>query len=154
LPQVDEPYDRTHGRLTAAFNQDKYCGPNSAIRDAYKFEFYFVRKNGADEIKADIFRDSKTGLFRQRFKGRQFFLWTAKRKAEQHKFQSSVQEIVERIQHGEESEWTCPRCAARLTLVDSPALFDLRCPVGCFDYNFHRDPQTKTFAHGHFFTRP
>jgi hypothetical protein len=30
----------------------------------------------------------------------------------------------------------------------------LSCPRGCFNYNFHRDPETREFMHGHFFARP
>jgi hypothetical protein len=62
--------------------------------------------------------------------------------------------MVTRIHTGEHSPWVCPRCSARLSLIDSPGLFDLSCPEGCFNYNFHRDPETKEFMHGHFFSRP
>jgi hypothetical protein len=154
LPQVDGPFSRTQGRLTAEFNAEKYCGPNSAVRDAYKLEFTFLREHGADEIKAQIYRDPKTGSFRPRLNGRPLVLWTEKRKVEQQCFRDRIDQMVKRIQAGERSQWVCPRCSARLSLIDSPALFDLSCPQGCFDYNFHRDPETREFVHGHFFSRP
>jgi hypothetical protein len=154
LPQVEEPFSRTQGRLTAEFNAEKYCGPKSAVRDAYKLEFSFLREHGADEIKAQIYRDAKTGSFRPRFIGRPLILWTEKRKAEQKCFREAIDQMVKRIQAGERSEWVCPRCSSRLSLIDSPALFDLRCKQGCFDYNFHRDPETRQFVHGHFFSKP
>jgi hypothetical protein len=154
LPQLDEDYRRTQGRLVAEFNEEKYCGPNSAVRDAYKLEFSFVREHGADEIKAQIYRDPKTGSFRSRFKGQSLILWTSKRKAQQQAFREAIDDIVKQIHAGKHSEWMCPRCSTRLSLVDSASLFDLSCPQGCFNYNFHRDPATREFRHGHFFAKP
>jgi hypothetical protein len=154
LPQLDEPCTRTQGRLTAEFNAEKYCGPNSAVRDAYKLEISFIREHGTDEIKAQIYRDPKTDNFRPRFKGRPLILWTEKRKAEQQSFREAIDHIVKRIHAGEHSEWACPWCSTRLSLIDSPGLFDLSCPQGCFNYNFHRDPETGESMHGHFFSRP
>src|SRR5690242_10477397 len=83
LPQLDEPFTRTEGRLTAELDEEKYCGPNSADRDAYKLEFSFIREHGVDEIEAHIYRDPQTGTFRPRFKDQPLILWTEKRKAEQ-----------------------------------------------------------------------
>jgi hypothetical protein len=154
LPQLDGPFTGTQGRLTAEFDAEKYCGPNSAVRDAYKLEFSFIRKNGADEIKAQIYRDPKTGTFRPRFKGQPLILWTEKRKTEQQAFREAIDVMVKRIHAGEHFQWVCPRCSTLLSLIDSPGLFDLSCPQGCFNYNFHRDPDTKEFMHGHFFSRP
>jgi len=154
LPQVDEPFSHTLGRLTAEFDAEKYCGPNSAVRDAYKLEFSFVHEHGADEIQAKIYRDPKTGSFRPRFKGQPLILWTEKRKTEQKLFKEAIDRIVKRIHDGERSPWLCPRCSSNLSLIDSHSLFDLSCPKKCFNYNFHRDPETKEFMHGHFFSRP
>lgn len=154
LPQVDEPFTHTQGRLMAEFDAEKYCGPNSAVRDAYKLEFSFIRERGADEINAQIYRDPKTGSFRPRFKGKPLILWTEKRKAEQQSFREAIDHMVKQIHAGEHSQWVCPRCSARLSLIDAPGLFDLSCPQGCFNYNFHRDPETREFMHGHFFSRP
>jgi len=151
LPQVDEPFQRTQGRITAEFNEEKYCGPNSAVRDAYKLEFSFIREGIADEIEASIYRDPKSGSFRPRFKGQPLVLGTARRKAERHSFQKAINDMVKQILAGEVSRWLCPKCSAALSLVDVPALFDLSCPEGCFNFNFHRDPKTKEFMHGHFF---
>jgi hypothetical protein len=154
LPQLDGDYRSTKGRITAVFDDERYCGPNSAVRDAYKFEFAFLCGHGTDEIKAEIYRDPKTGSFRPRYKGRPLVLWTANRKAQQEAFHRAIDAIVERIQAGEISEWICPRCSARLSLIDSPGLFDLSCPRDCFNYHFHHDTKTKEFMHGHFFSRP
>jgi hypothetical protein len=154
LPQVDEAFSRTQGRLTAEFDAEKYCGPNSAVRDAYKLEFSFIRKDGADQIEAKIYRDPKTGSFRPRFKGQPLILWTEKRRAEHRSFREAIDRLVKRIHAGEDSQWVCPSCSTRLSLIDSPGLFDLSCPQGCFNYNFHRDPETREFMNGHFFSRP
>lgn len=154
LPQLDEDYERTQGRLIAEFNEEKYCGPSSAVRDAYKLEFSFIHQGGTDETKAQIYRDSTTGAFRARFRGAPLVLWTVKRKAEQASFRAAIEAMAKRILAGEKSEWVCPRCSAPVSLIDSANLFDLRCSRSCFNYNFHRDPKTKEFLHGHFFARP
>ena len=123
LPQVDEPFRRTRGRLTAEFDAEKYCGPNSAVRDAYKLEFSFIRDHGDDQTEAKIYRDLKTGSFLPRFKGQPLILWTEKRKAERQSFREAIDRMVKRIHSGEHSQWFCPRCSIRLSLIDSPALF-------------------------------
>jgi hypothetical protein len=43
LPQVDEPFENTVGRLVATYDDQKYCGPNSAVRDFYTLDFEFQR---------------------------------------------------------------------------------------------------------------
>src|SRR5215204_5732066 len=94
LPQLDGDYLRTHGRLTAEFNENKYCGPNSAVRDAYKVEFSFVQREGVAEVNAKIYRDPKTGSFRPRYKALPLTLWTQKRKQEQQVFRQAIDAIV------------------------------------------------------------
>ncbi len=51
LPQIEQPYESTTGRLTAAYDDQKYCGPRSAVRDIYRFEFAFQRSSDEDTIK-------------------------------------------------------------------------------------------------------
>jgi len=154
LPQVDQPFTHTRGRLTAAFDEEKYCGPNSAVRDMYRLEFAFVRERSTDDVEAQICRHSVTGGFRTRFKGEPLTLWTERRKASQQAFREAIGQIVERVRSGEQSAWACPRCSAPLSLIVSPTLFDLGCPEGCFNYHYHRHPETGEFQHGHLFSKP
>jgi hypothetical protein len=154
LPQVDEPFDTTDGELTTEYDEERYCGPNSAVRDAYRLRFRFIRSDGADELDAHIYRD-KSGDFRARYKGAPLRLRTKLSEQVQREINKQVQEIVGRIRAGEAGAWSCPHCGSELALIDSPAIFDLTCPKKrCFTVNYHRDPETGEFMHGHYFSRP
>jgi hypothetical protein len=154
LPQVDEPFESTEGTLKAVFNEEKYCGPNSAVKDTYELEFSFLRSSGADCIRVQISRDQKSGSFRPRYPGRPMYLWTAARKQRQLTVREEIDDMVARILNGERGEWKCPQCGDLLRLVDSDHVFDLTCLRGCFTYEYHRDPVTRKFMHGHFFSNP
>jgi len=154
LPQVDEPFDTTFGRLLAAYDDQKYCGPNSAVRDIYSLEFEFRRSSGADTIKVDLAFSSKHRSFSARYRGKPLYLWTALRKEGQIRRTNGIKEVCDRILRGEAPTARCPCCGAALHVVNTSDLFDVSCPERCFNYNFHRDPETGTFLHGHFFCEP
>jgi hypothetical protein len=154
LPQVEDPYSSTEGTLVAAFNEEKYCGPNSLVKDVYVLDFSFVREGERDSIKVDLIRNNDTGEFRPRYRGAGLELSTAKRRAAGGAFLRDIQTLVDRILRGEETELVCPSCGGQMTLVNSLHLFDLTCPVGCVTYNFHRDPESGAASHGHVFCRP
>jgi hypothetical protein len=150
LPQVDEPFESTSGSLTALVGDERFCGPNSLVKDVYKLEFRFKRAGSCDEVSGEIRRDLKTGSFRPRYPHSPLFLWTARRRAENAAFEA----IARRARAGETGPWPCPRCGSVLKLSDLPELFDLACPRGCFALGFHRDPATGALRHGHFFSGP
>jgi len=151
LPQVDEPFDSTVGRLLATYDDQKYCGPNSAVRDFYSLDLEFRRPSGADAIKADLAYSSAQRSFSPRYQGNPLYLWTASRKEAQTRRTNSIKLVCDRILCGEVATAQCPCCGAELQTINSPGLFDVSCPARCFNYNFHRDPQTGAFQHGHFF---
>lgn len=153
LPQVDEPFERTEGRLTAEVNEERFCGPHSAVKDIYRLEFSFIREGSADTITAEIRYYPDTNCFRVRRAHQPLILWTAKREKAARAYCAAIDDTVARITGGEKGEWKCPACGGALKLVDSPNLFDLACPRGCFVYNFHRVPGTTQYRSGHFFTR-
>lgn len=154
LPQVDQPFGSTTGRLRATYDDQKYCGPISAVRDLYTLEFEFCRASGADSIKIDLAFCPKDRSFSPRYRGKPLHLWTAARKEAHISRKESIKAICDRILHGEVSRAPCPCCGAALHIINAPALFDVSCPKHCFNYNFHRDPQTGEFLHGHFFSEP
>lgn len=154
LPQVDEPYDSTEGSLVASFNEDKYCGPNSLVKDAYRLEFAFVRASGRDTIKADLLWERGSGSFRPRYRGKELVLSTARRRAATDAFMREVRKLVDEILAGGSPDLTCPSCGLPMSLVNRPGLFDLSCRSGCVAYNFHRDPETGQAMHGHVFVHP
>ncbi len=154
LPQVDEPFTSTTGALQAVYDDQKYCGPNSAVRDLYRLEFEFQRSSGNDSIKLDLAYSPATYSFAPRYRGTTLHLWTKARKAAQEEQNVKIEAVCQQILHNEFSVAKCPVCDADLTITNSPALFDVLCPTGCFKYNFHRDPATGEFQHGHFFRSP
>lgn len=154
LPQVDEPFESTEGTLVAAFNEEKYCGPNSLVKDAYVLDFSFVRNDGRDTIHVELLRDHKAGGFRPRYRGQGLELSTAKRRSEGEAFLRKIERKVAEIIDGMEVSLICPSCHDEMELVNTPHLFDLSCPNGCIAYNFHRDPATGAAMHGHVFSRP
>ncbi len=154
LPQVDEAYETTEGAITSLVNEEKFCGPNSLVKDVYQFEFAFIRQGSRDEVKLEIRRDLKNDVFIPRYRHRTLYLWTQRRKEEHDRFCQAINDMVKRILEGQAGQWHCPECNAALSLVDAKAMFDLRCPSGCFNYNYHRNPETGGFLHGHFFADP
>jgi hypothetical protein len=155
LPQVEQPFESTCGSIVAEFNDERHCGPKSLVRDRYMLEFTFERPTGNDTIKASIQFDPQSLLFNG-LRGRQLYLWTARR-AEQHARDTrQIQQLCERIAKQEIAEAKCPLCSGSLQVTDYPDLFDVRCSKRCFNYNYHRDPATGEFLHGHFFfeTKP
>lgn len=154
LPQVDEPFENTVGRLIATYDDQKYCGPNSAVRDFYTLDFEFQRPSGSDSIKADLAFSREQRLFAQRYRGTPFYLWTASRKTAQTRLTNEIKLVCDRILSGKIVQAPCPCCGVELQIINTPGLFDVSCPSRCFNYNFHRDAKTGTFQHGHFICRP
>src|SRR5688572_7817443 len=73
LPQVDEPFATTTGTLHATYDDQKYCGPNSAARDLYTLEFEFQRPSGGDAIKIDLAFSPKQRSFSPRYRGKPLY---------------------------------------------------------------------------------
>ena len=152
LPQVEQSYESTTGRFTASYNDHKYCGPRSAVRDIYKFEFAFQRPSGDDTIKTELAFDPKTRAFTTRH-DRPFYLWTVSRRQRYQQERQAIQDLCRCIVEHEQVAAVCPLCSAPLRVIDSPGLFDVSCPERCFDYNYHRDATSGALLHGHFFQR-
>jgi hypothetical protein len=151
LPQVNQPYDSTTGVLTADYDDQKYCGPRSAVRDIYRLKFSFCRNSGDDTIETELVFDPKERTSSARHR-RPLFLWTVARKERKKREREAIEDVCKRIAKREQNTGSCPLCSASLQIIDSPDLFDVRCPERCFNYNFHRNPTTGAFLHGHFYT--
>ena len=154
LPQVDHAYDSTEGSLVAVFNEEKFCGPNSLVKDAYCLDFAFRRESGRDTIRIDLLWDPAGGTFRPRHRGNDLILATSRCKKRTEDFMAQIRGMVSEIQAGDNPGLVCPSCGLAMSLLNSPRLFDLSCGNGCISYNFHRDPETGEHLHGHVFARP
>jgi hypothetical protein len=155
-PQLPAPADTVDGTITPCFNEDRYCGPSSAVKDTYRLDIRFL---AASEVlgtfKEEIEDDLNSHRFRARYRHRKLLVITQARRAAQDALGSAVQTLCRRIAQEHLSSATCPKCENALNIIDSPGLFDVTCPSGCFTYNFHRDPKSGEFLHGHvFFGQP
>ena len=152
LPQVEHPFESVSGSLTAVYNDQKNCGPNSCVRDIYQLSLSFHRPTGDDSIKVDLVFNSQSRTFLTR-RNKPLYLWTVRRR-ENHLAQGrTIEALCARIAKHEPVEAICPLCSAMLLVHDSPSLFDVRCQGACFKYNYHRDPNDGQFLHGHFFRK-
>ena len=151
LPQVDEPFDRIRGSLSAEHDDDRYCGPNSAIKDIYRIKLSFERKDSADTLDNTLLYRPQSTAWAAQPKTNRLRLLTRRRQEARTRLAQKVESLAKRIHQKVPVDLSCPHCKSALSLVDAPDLFDLLCKAGCFKYNFHREARTGEFLHGHLF---
>ena len=150
VPQLPGPVDVVAGTITPCFNEDHYCGANSAVKDTYRLDVrFFAASEVVGTIVEEIEDDVRNRRFRPRYRHKKLIVLTQARLAAQAVLSRSVQSLCRRIAQQHLAEAICPNCHADLKIIDSPEIFDVRCPWHCFTYNFHRDPASGAFLHGH-----
>jgi hypothetical protein len=147
LPQLDHVFTDARGTLTACFDEDRYCGPNSLVRDCFRLELQFRGPDGESQIKTEIIRN-RDGQFSAR-RGHSLYLWTPSRQRKCQSVQEAIQTTVDAILDNAVQRSMSPLCSAELRVMNAISLFDVFCPNRCFKYSFHRDENGR-FAHGHF----
>jgi len=154
LTQLDEPADDAAGTLVATFDNDRYCGPNSLVRNLFTLELTLFGPDGTSDLKSDIEFDANTKSFSARTgHGHHFYLWTPSRKQDREAEMGLIQRLVDDFQRDHGVGIKCPICNGHVSAIDDPAIFDVRCTEQrCFQYNYHKD-DTGRLAHGHFFTK-
>ncbi len=152
IPQVSIKYDTVDGRLTACYDNDRNCGPNSAVKNLYRLEVAFHEKSFSEEIKTDLRYKHESRKFEER-NSQPLYLWTIERKQKNAEDRKSIEELCQAIQKNTVVDENCPLCGSMLSITNNDNLFDVRCPNGCFNYNYHREPTTREFLHGHFFMK-
>ena len=154
LPQIDDPVLEADGTLSATFDNERYCGPNSLVRNIFTLEIVLVGDAGKSELKSDITYCDADGSFAPRTgHGHHFYVWTPTRRRNREQELESIQRTVDDIQRGRESNPACPICNGSLSAIDNSDIFDVRCSSNrCFQYNYHKDENGR-LAHGHFFTK-
>jgi len=148
LPQLDHALTDATGTLTACFDEDRFCGPNSLVRNCFRLEFAFRGTDGESRIKTEVVYNPG-GPFAVR-RGHSLYLWTPSRQRKRQSEQEAIQKTVRAILKHESDRPSCPLCSAALSGIDATALLDVICPNRCFNYNFHRDEKGEPL-HGHFF---
>ncbi|EMI21872.1 hypothetical protein RMSM_01201 [Rhodopirellula maiorica SM1] len=154
LPQLDELIRDAEGSLVATFDSDRYCGPNSLVRDVFTLELVLVGDTGTSELKSDIVFNAIDRSFCPRTgHGHRFYVWTPlRRKTHEHEMES-IQRVIEIIQRCDETDPECPICAGSVSAINNSDIFEVRCTVNrCFQYNYHKDKNGR-LVHGHFFTK-
>lgn len=151
-PQLPAPADMVVGTITPCFNEDRYCGPGSAVKDTYRLDIRFLTAlEVLGTFKEEIEDDLNSHRFRARYRHRKLLVITQARCAAQDALGAAVQSLCRRIAKKHLTSAMCPKCENALKIIDGPGLFDVTCPSGCFTYNFHRDPTSGEFLHGHVF---
>jgi hypothetical protein len=150
LPQLDHAFTDVAGTLTACFDEDRFGGPNSLVRDCFRLEVAFRGSDGESRIKTEVVYHPG-GPFAIR-RGHSLYLWTPLRQRKRQSEQEAIQNTVRTILDHVSDRPTCPLCSTALNVIDAPDLFAVVCPNRCFDYDFHRNEKGE-FLHGHFFMR-
>jgi hypothetical protein len=154
LPQLDSPLREMDGTLTATFDKEENCGPNSLVRDIFTLDCIAVCDDGTSDLKSDIVYIPTSGTFTPRTgRDRYFYVWTPARKRRREHELAAIQRVVDDIMRGERSGLACPICGGIITAINDADIFDARCTrQRCFVYNFHKDERGR-LAHGHFLTK-
>jgi hypothetical protein len=147
--QVDHPIEAVVGSLTACFDEDRYCGPNSAVRNVFRLELTFRGEGEESTIRTDLNYDDRSSEFSPR-RGSSLYVWTPTRRRVRAEHQNMIKSVVKDVLDGGQSTVLCPICGTELHVIDCDGFFDLFCPSRCFKYNFHRDEDGNP-THGHFF---
>jgi|EBPBio282013_DNA_FD.fasta_scaffold53342_1 hypothetical protein len=128
LPQVQTTYTKTEGVLAAAFDEDRFCGPHSAIRNIFNFEFRFLAGSESEHVKAQLIYAPSDGTFSVRY-SKPLILWTTERKRRQLEARQKIEVICQEILCGSRKDADCPICGASVRVIDGDALFDVSCPI-------------------------
>jgi hypothetical protein len=152
LPQVTVGSEHFEGQLQASYDEDRYCGPRSLVRDIYKLTAAFVRGSERESLDQEIVYCQTSHTFRPR-KGNRLRLWTLSRQAKAKARLEVIQATIRQVAKDHLRAAKCPLCNADLHILDTADLFGVVCSKGCFDHDYHRDQQTGEFLHGHLFVK-
>lgn len=151
ISQLDHPLIETTGSISACFDDDRFCGPISAIRNLFHVELTFQGPSEASVIQTDLNFDPSSGVFSGRH-GKSLYVWTPRRQQRRDEDRQKIKAVIAAIQEGgDDDKYVCPLCQSQLVTVNTGQILDVRCPSRCFKYNFHKDKRGKPL-HGHFFS--
>ena len=149
LPQVQAPFDSASGKLTAEFEDERYTGPNSAVRNLFNLELSLNRASKPDTLRAALRYDPSERTFAPRRSP--LYLWTVARSTRFREEELAIRKLCSRLSETPADDAACPRCGSRVEPHVGPAQVEISCPSRCFRFGFHRVPETGEFLHGHFF---
>ena len=145
-PQLDEMPSRITGTVRAEFDEEKYCGPNSAVRDIFNIKLAIASASGISDYKAKLkYINPSFEVTR----GSTLYLWTPGRKAQREKELELIENIVLQVKNSGKVTEVCPVCGDRISFVNNDYILDIRCDQHCFNHNYDKDPETGEILHGH-----
>ena len=107
-------------------------------------------KSGISSYKAKLkYKDSK---FKPR-RGSSLYLWTPKRKVEREIQVKGIEAIVQKVVNNSEINDKCPICNSDISYINNQHILDISCNEHCFNYHYHKNPNSGKFVHGHFHIR-
>ena len=150
LPQLDEDVNSIQGSVTAEFNQQRHCGPNSAVKDIFKLDLALTSASGISHYKAKLKYDDPTFSPRR---GSTLYLWTPARQKIREKQIEAIEAIAQKVTAKIAVQANCPVCNVVLQLTNTEHLLAIGCNNNCFSYHYHKDSETGDILHGHFFIK-
>jgi hypothetical protein len=149
-PQVTIRYSKCGGTLVASCNDDKYCGPHSAVRDIYRLTYAYETEDEIEDIDIELIYHRDTGEFTKRWRGLSLKLVTVEHRR-------NIQKLYELIRMAWKdrtvSSITCPFCDNKVDVSYTSELFAVHCDNNCFESHYHLDAQSGEMKHGHVFVR-
>lgn len=149
VSQLEQESYSVTGTVEAEFNEEKYCGSNSAVRNKFKFNLVFETSSGKASYKGTL-KFTETAF--EAARGSSLYVWTQSRLDARKKQQSKILEIANLILAKKSFENQCPVCFGEVNYLNTERMFDLGCKAHCFTYSYHKDSDGK-FLHGHFFMK-
>ena len=142
-PQIANPITATNGTLKATFDDQRYCGSSSLVRDLFSLELILTGGEGDSKLNEDLAFDPITPSFSPR-RGSSFQLWTPIKNRQRAEEQALIRETINQIRTNRLADPICPICGGRLQVVNDPLVFDIRCMrQRCFRHHADKVPKTK-----------
>ncbi|WP_145245748.1 hypothetical protein [Aeoliella mucimassa] len=152
VPQMDETDVDAEGTLVATFNDERFCGPTSLVRNFFTFQVSLFGAAGESDLESDLEYHPQQRTFTPR-RGHYFYLWTPARKRNAQEEKERIDRMVQDFKRTHRTNFRCPLCTGKVSGVDNPGQLDVRCTENrCFVYSYHKDEKGR-ILHGRFMVK-
>jgi hypothetical protein len=136
LPQLDGAFKEIDGTLKATFDNERFCHPQSLVRNIFTIDAVIVDATGTSDLKSDIVYDAEKKSFSARMgHDRFFYAWTPSRKKQRENEWVAVQRVIEDFRRAPRNNLACPICGGNVRGVHEPDYFSVWCAAwSCFRY--------------------
>lgn len=136
------------GAVTAFADEDRHCGPNSAVKEIYRLQITLADGKLTEDFDQEIIHRPEAETFTVRG-DRPLYLWTVERKRRQVENEKAIEALISKICNGLR-EAQCPVCGAPVDVSDEAEIFGAKCSEGCFYWHYHRFELGGEPVHGTF----